>query len=270
MTIIEEKIKCVCGCGELINKYDSQGRERRYKLYHFGKWMKDVWKEGRASDNSRIAAIKNCKEYRKKLHLTEKHKKSLSIARRKGIQEGKIKIWNKGLNYKEDKLLYDKVFSQEVRDKISNANKGKKKPEGFSEKISILKKGLKHSDYSKKKISAYQQGIKLEDWKDYVSYEPYDSKFTKEFKKEIKNRDNYICMLCGVHGEKINNRFYIHHINYDKLLSIPQNCISLCNSCHSKTNSNRTHWIKFFQDLLSQRYGYKYENKDIVIGVKNE
>ena len=65
-------------------------------------------------------------------------------------------------------------------------------------------------------------------------------------------------MLCGVHREKLNRALDVHHIDYNKLLTIPQNCISLCKNCHTKTNCNRKHWIKFFQNLLREKYGYKY------------
>ena len=72
-------------------------------------------------------------------------------------------------------------------------------------------------------------------------------------------------MICGIHREKLNKVLDIHHVNYDKLLSIPQNCISLCHPCHPKTNHNRKHWIKFFQSLLSEKYGYEYKNNEIVL-----
>ena len=71
--------------------------------------------------------------------------------------------------------------------------------------------------------------------------------------------------MCGIHQERLNKELHIHHINYDKLLTHPANCVSLCLSCHSKTISNRTHWTKFFQSLLSERYDYKYENGEIVL-----
>lgn len=75
-------------------------------------------------------------------------------------------------------------------------------------------------------------------------------------------RDNQICMMCLIHREKLNEALNIHHINYNKLLSIPQNCISLCRVCHPKTNFNRKQWIEFFQSLLSNKYNYEYSNKN--------
>ena len=53
--------------------------------------------------------------------------------------------------------------------------------------------------------------------------------------------------------------------NYDKKLSIPENCISLCQDCHRKTDTNHKSWIFLFQNLLSNKYGYNYkDNKPII------
>jgi len=81
----------------------------------------------------------------------------------------------------------------------------------------------------------------------------------------IRKRDNQICMLCNIHREKLKTALHVHHINYDKLLSLPENCISLCCSCHMKTNNNRKHWTNFFQSLLSEKYDYIYSNSEVVI-----
>lgn len=97
--------------------------------------------------------------------------------------------------------------------------------------------------------------------------EKYNPNFNKKFKILIRKRDNQVCMLCRIHREKLKKVLDVHHVNYNKFLSIPPNCISLCHSCHPKTNHNRKHWIKFFQSMLSERYGYKYENGEIVLGI---
>ena len=76
-------------------------------------------------------------------------------------------------------------------------------------------------------------------------------------------------MLCGIHREKLKRNLEIHHINYDKKLSIPQNCISLCKKCHAITGHNRKHWTKFFQNLLLERYDYQYnEEREIIINLE--
>jgi hypothetical protein len=97
--------------------------------------------------------------------------------------------------------------------------------------------------------------------------EKHNPEFSREFKRSIRKRDNQVCMLCGIHREKLKKVLDVHHINYNKFLSIPQNCISLCHSCHPKTNHNKKHWIKFFQNLLSERYGYIYEDNKVVLRI---
>jgi hypothetical protein len=116
----------------------------------------------------------------------------------------------------------------------------------------------------RKAISAVHQGIPTEKWNHFLSFEPYTSDFNLSFKNRIRNRDNQVCMLCGKHREQIKTALAVHHINYDKLLSVPENCIALCKNCHTLTNFNRTHWVTFFQEKLSTTYGYAYENKKIV------
>jgi len=72
--------------------------------------------------------------------------------------------------------------------------------------------------------------------------------FTEEHKKEIKERDNFVCVVCGKRERK---RIYpIHHIDYDKKNNASINLVTLCRSCHTKTNFNRDSWIKYFGDML--------------------
>jgi len=101
-------------------------------------------------------------------------------------------------------------------------------------------------------------------WKEGYSIKDYKN-FTNLFKRKIRQRDNQICMACGIHKEKLKQALSIHHIDYNKQNSIPQNCISLCNSCHSKTNYNTKHWISFFQQILTERYDYEYSKDQEVI-----
>jgi len=84
----------------------------------------------------------------------------------------------------------------------------------------------------------------------------------------IRQRDNQICMLCKVHREKLNKPLYVHHIDYDKQNTIPQNCVTLCDSCHGKTHYRRDYWLTFFQSLLNKEYGYQYEDKKPIVEIK--
>ena len=85
-----------------------------------------------------------------------------------------------------------------------------------------------------------------------------------KFKSLIRKRDNQICMLCGIHKEKLNRCLDVHHINYNKYNDIPKNCVSLCHSCHQKTGFNRRHWFDLFRNILKEKYNYDYDDKIII------
>lgn len=120
-----------------------------------------------------------------------------------------------------------------------------------------------------KKLSAIHQGIPLEQWTKFIGREPYGQNWDNKFKRAIRKRDNQICMNCKIHREKLSRALDIHHVNYNKKLTMPQNCISLCRKCHMLTNKDRTIWTKHFQDLLSNRYGYQYsETREIILNLK--
>lgn len=131
-------------------------------------------------------------------------------------------------------------------------------------KSRLRKLGLIRDNRSKV-CSAAQQGVSLDKWEKFTSFEPYDKKFNIRFKKAIRKRDNQICLMCGVHREKLPIALCVHHINYNKLLTIPENCCSLCRSCNILANKNRKHWTKFFQSILSEKYGYQYDENQLPI-----
>lgn len=153
-----------------------------------------------------------------------------------------------------------KYFSDpEVKKKLSIQNSGKRNP----------RYGKSWSLQQKKEMSEKKSGKNNPQWK-HGNYEGkhhytkprddiYHFKFNSKFKNLIRKRDNQICMLCGVHREKLKLPLAIHHIDYDKFNTIEENCVSLCFSCHAKTNVNRKSWIKFFHNVLSSKYDYNYE-----------
>lgn len=83
-------------------------------------------------------------------------------------------------------------------------------------------------------------------WKGGLSFLPYPPSWTKQLKKDIWDKCNSICQICGIKKHDTKLRFHVHHIDYDKNNTSKDNLILLCQSCHSKTNYNRDEWIKFF------------------------
>ncbi len=92
-----------------------------------------------------------------------------------------------------------------------------------------------------------QPGIKNGNWQGGISNDPYPFYFTSKLKDKIKKRDGYICKKCNQKKE-----LCIHHIDYDKTNCNENNLISLCRSCHSKTNFNREYWAEYFLLSLSK------------------
>lgn len=84
-------------------------------------------------------------------------------------------------------------------------------------------------------------------WKGGMSFEPYPPEFNALFKRAIRRRDNYRCAICRLSARSI------HHINYVKDDTNPENCITLCRRCHCKTNYNRPYWQRALSSLLSAR-----------------
>ena len=94
------------------------------------------------------------------------------------------------------------------------------------------------------------KGSKNSQWRGGISFELYPVSFSKKLKAEIRKRDNYTCQICGKSEQDEHRNLSIHHIDYDKTNSSESNLISLCDSCHQKTNFNHLNWTKYFKECL--------------------
>lgn len=101
---------------------------------------------------------------------------------------------------------------------------------------------------SKSCATSMRRGEKASNWRGGISFEPYPPGFTIDLRKKIRERDSYTCAVCGSYGR------CVHHIDYVKENIKPENLITLCASCHSKTNSKREYWKEYFHKLLSTSY----------------
>jgi len=192
-----------------------------------------------------------------------KYAKKGTISPMKGkyhTKESKEKIRKSKLGKKYPKIsiaLSGRHFSEEHKRKISEANKGKPHYIEWNKKVGKAKMGKKRKPFSKKwkeNISKSLKGRKIiwvdklkgekcHFWKDGKSHEPYSVDWTETLKRSIRERDKYVCQICGKEPS-----IYVHHIDYDKKNCNPDNLTTLCHSCHSKTNSNREKWINYFKE----------------------
>ena len=83
-------------------------------------------------------------------------------------------------------------------------------------------------------------------WQEGKSFEPYALGWNNTYKEQVRFRDGYKCRLCKKPEIENRRKLDIHHIDYDKKNIDIENLISLCHSCHMKTNFNREYWKVIF------------------------
>lgn len=173
---------------------------------------------------------------------SEETKRRMSIAR-------KGKVYRIGFHH-----------SQETKKKISQAHKGVKNippSKETREKLAKARFGTHLSLDTRIKISKALKGKyileKSSNWKGGLSHEPYTIEWSRSLKRLIRERDNYQCQLCSMLQNNV--AFLVHHIDYDKKNCSLNNLITLCRSCHTKTNFKRDYWYLFFSQLMNARYG---------------
>ena len=170
-----------------------------------------------------------------------------------------------------------KVMSQEQKDKISKRLTGKPHPHSEEARRNMSKAhmGITFSQDHRENLSIGQKkrlerpgeikrlsdirklrmGSDAPNWKGGISCEPYcDAWADKEYKEDIRKRDNYQCQnpSCSIfklYARKLD----LHHIDYDKKNCSPINLISLCRNCNTKANGNRRYWQKFYMQLIDEK-----------------
>ncbi len=175
---------------------------------------------------------------------------------------------SKEVREKLRKANIGKKLSSEHKNKMSEAHKGKKMSQEAREKMSKSAKGRivseetrrKKSETAKKNgVGKWMLGRKLSEetkkkisrnsanWRGGISFEPYGLEFNENLREVIRNRDRRKCQICEKTELEEGIKLSVHHIDYNKNNNNPNNLISLCASCHAKTNHNREYWIKYFK-----------------------
>lgn len=180
-------------------------------------------------------------------NLTEKHIQNISKALKgkKHTEEHNQKI---GLSQKGRKR------TEEQRKNILKSKIGKKFTKVHIENLSISHKGKKQTEESKKKRSESLKGEKHYNWQGGKSFEEYGMDFNKELKQYILERDNYTCQDPNCDGN--HKKLHIHHIDYNKKNNNSENLITLCSSCHMKTNkiNKRQFYTEYYQTIMKEKY----------------
>jgi 5-methylcytosine-specific restriction endonuclease McrA len=130
-----------------------------------------------------------------------------------------------------------KVHSDKTKAKISKANKDKKCSNQTKVKMSeSAKQKPPVSDETKKKMSENRANIFSQNNPRYIDGRSF-------WIREVKERDNYTCQVCGKNKTCLGFRqLHAHHIKSKKqhpeLMYDLDNGITLCNRCH-KTYENK-------------------------------
>lgn len=226
--------------------------------YWLGKKLSEEHKRkiGRASEGRN-----HTEETKRKISEALKGRKHTEERRRKNSEAQK----GKKLSEETKKKIGDfwrgkkRIFSKEHRRKIRELRlrynkswKGKHHMEETKKKMSETHKGKRFSETHKENISKNHADVSMfknPNWQGGKSFELYGANWTERLKDLVRKRDNYLCRLCGeIQGNIAHD---VHHIDFDKRNCSPANLITLCHTCHVKTNRNKEYWIKYFQDKIS-------------------
>lgn len=154
-------------------------------------------------------------------------------------------VWRGQKHTKESKIKMSKPrtktwklgpLSEETKRKISRTLKNKWKTDEEFRK------------YMSAKLNILIDRIKLEGKCD----KDYPRKFDRILRSLVRERDDFTCRECDHTEKQLGYNLSVHHIDYNKENCDMNNLISLCKSCHAKTNFNRQDWIKYYGDKLCQ------------------
>lgn len=215
-----------CGCvkGELVSKSNkgkkrTEDQIRKNSEVHVGLQIGEkngmYGKKGKDSPNF---GKKRTEAQKKKYSEAKKGKKLTSIAIEK-IKEARSK----------------QIFSVE-----SNIKKSEKMKRNWSNPI------FKEMMIENNKM--LQGGENHYNWKNGKSFEEYGIEFNKPLKQSILERDNYTCQ--DPNCEHKSTKLDCHHIDFNKKNNMSENLITLCTSCHVKTNYKRVYFTEYYQNIM--------------------
>jgi len=152
-------------------------------------------------------------------------------------------------------------LSKKVKRKISEAHKKIGSPWNIGNKWNV---GRRRPINERKKISEtlkkighkppYVTGKNHHNWKGGLSNNPYPKKFNYELKRKIRERDNFICCLCGKTErqelEELNRVLCVNHIDFNKNNCEEKNLNTLCLGCNIKINREREYWTNYFNQNI--------------------
>lgn len=196
-----------------------------------------AFKEYKIEVRKNVGGLYYYKNDKAKMKLIgEKTRKKLKAK----YKSGELRAWNQDLTVETD----DRVKAHEEKRRKNRV-------------YTTGPQGWKHTEEAKKKQSLAHGGTGIP----YENSE-YGADFDNALKEQIRFRDKYTCQMCGCSQIENGRQLDIHHIDYNKKHSEPNNLISLCRECHKTTNYNRIYWTSYFIDKIKRIVATFIKNKD--------
>lgn len=128
--------------------------------------------------------------------------------------------------------------------------KGKKQISEIARKKMLSSENPAYKPENREKAGARFRGANNPRWNNgsCAHLKPYYLGVARNARRAAKKRDNHTCQECGTQTSK--NKTHTHHIDYNKYNNQESNLITLCISCHMKTNSNREFWQKRYTQMM--------------------
>lgn len=212
--------------------------------------------------------LKTCKHCGKNVYIDKKFKNAKNIFCTKTCKDMALneQICKQcGQKFRHTKIvpLCPDCFDLKFITKCQNCGKPIKKnrkyivsPKNYDileDKIRFGKKRLQHR-FIKSEMIYCNTKCAIEQERPYyyegIGDEVYPIEFNELLKSKIRKRDSNQCQLCGAKWG-----LRIHHIDYNKENNTPTNLITLCLSCHPKTNYKRKQWVKLFSNYVIEWFG---------------
>ena len=260
-----KKGNCYCSAShQMLYEYDNGIRNKKTIVKNAHKKTRELIKEGRHSFQQ-----EEVKELSRQAQRTEEYRKKASIAKL-GKKNGMYGRYGKLHPNWNSILCVCQYCGKEFYLKKSHVDKGCGKyctrecfncaTENHLEiicetcgKVFVVSGHRENTAHfcSLRCRNIGKQGEKASTWMGGKSFEPYLPEFNNALKKRIRQRDGYVCQICR--KQQVHRALSVHHVDYDKTNNNETNLISLCLTCHRKTNHNRDYWQFHLTNLLIQR-----------------
>lgn len=227
------------------------------------KYKEDLeWKERR--DNSVREAFQRL-EVRERLSAGQMGR-TVSEETREKIRKSNKETWaDEELRKEHSDLMKEAMNQPETRAQLAEIHSSEEwsrrmrelmldvwaDPEQRRHRLERMAEVRQTEEYKRNLRDNIRRGPDHPNWRGGYAKGPYGPGYTHALRRAVRERDSFTCMLCGIGEEESSVPHSVHHIDYDKYNNTADNLITLCVSCHGKTNVNREHWQRFLTELIT-------------------